>query len=157
MSFLCIYCGYILASLLYFHLTKLQCYTPLSNLKHIFQAILKSKNSAEAYMQNIISSTRGIVFMGTPHCGSSLAQWASLCGNFTNLLRRTNKNILAILEPDSEVLASIQEEFHTMLRARTDQGKPAIKLMCFVEELPVVGVGMVRNLLLLYVGIAKSA
>lgn len=30
-----------------------------------------------------------------------------------------------------------------MLRARADRGEKAIKLMCFFEELPVTGVGLV--------------
>lgn len=109
------------------------------------QALLKSKNSAEPYLQSILAQTRGICFLGTPHCGASLAAWASLCGNFTNLVRRTNKNILNVLNPNSEVLANIQEEFHTMLRARADQGEKAIKMMCFFEELPIVGVGLVSS------------
>lgn len=32
-----------------------------------------------------------------------------------------------------------------MLRARTDRGEKAIKLMCFFEELPVTGVGLVSR------------
>ena len=107
------------------------------------QALLKSKNSAEPYMQSIVAHTRAICFMRTPHCRASLAAWASLCGNFTNLFRRTNKNILNVLNPDSEVLANIQEEFHTMLRKRADTGEKSVWVMCFFEELPVTQVGLV--------------
>ena len=81
--------------------------------------------------------------MGTPHCGTSIADWALICGRVTNLVRATNKKILDVLKPDSEVLANIQEEFHTMLRARANRGERPINIMCFFEELPVVGVGMV--------------
>ena len=66
-----------------------------------------------------------------------------MCGKFIGLMRRTNKQILDVLNPDSEVLANIQSEFHTMLRARANIGEKAIGIMCFFEELPVVGVGMV--------------
>lgn len=117
------------------------------------QALLKSKNSAEPYLQSILAQTRGICFLGTPHCGASLTAWASLCGNFTNLVRRTNKNILNVLNPDSEVLANIQEEFHTMLRARANQGEKAIWVMCFFEELPIVGMGLVSFSFLVNYGI----
>ena len=77
--------------------------------------------------------------MGTPHAGADLANWAALFTKFTNLLRPTNHRIVEVLTPDSEVLAGIQKDFHTMLRAR----KPEINIMCFYEELPVAGVGLV--------------
>ena len=60
-------------------------------------------------------------------------------------MRKTNKEILDVLGPNSEVLANIQGEFHTMLRARANTGEKTISIMCFFEELPVMGVGMVRD------------
>ncbi|KAH7411529.1 Alpha/Beta hydrolase protein, partial [Cadophora sp. MPI-SDFR-AT-0126] len=106
-------------------------------------AILECKNSAESQLHKIVENTRGIVFMGTPHAGADLANWATLFTNFTNLLRPTNHRIVEVLTPDSEVLAGIQKDFHTMLRARRDTHKPDINIMCFFEELPVAGVGLV--------------
>lgn len=81
--------------------------------------------------------------MGTPHCGSNLAIWATVFGSLTDMFKKTNTELLATLKPDSEVLARIQTEFHTMIRARIDDGKRAIKISCFFEELPVGGAGLI--------------
>ena len=105
--------------------------------------LLASKNSAEPHLQRVLECTRGIVFMGTPQCGSDLANWGSICGNMTNMLKKTNLSLVDVLKPDSEVLARIQQEFHTMIRARLDAGRPQIKITCFYEDLPVRGVGEV--------------
>lgn len=48
-----------------------------------------------------------------------------------------------VLRRDSEVLARIQDGFHTMVKARSVAEPPPIEVTCFYEELPVVGVGLV--------------
>lgn len=55
------------------------------------------------------------------------------------LLKQTNPDILAVLEGDSEILAQIQDGFHTMARSRL----PLIEITCFFEELPLAGIGVV--------------
>jgi len=50
-------------------------------------------------------------------------------------------DLLRVLEPESEVLARIQGDFHAMLRLRTDQKRPPLLITCFYKELPVKGVG----------------
>lgn len=104
-------------------------------------ALLASKNSADPYLRQIISHTRGIIFLGTPHCGSDLTAWASLAATFIDLIKAANKNTLHALSPESEVLARIQKEFHMMMRARKDDGSPEIQIICFFEELPISGIG----------------
>ena len=47
-----------------------------------------------------------------------------------------NKAIFQVLTPASEVLGRIQEDFHTMLRAREKEGHSAIEITCFYEEVP---------------------
>jgi hypothetical protein len=54
-----------------------------------------------------------------------------------NLLKRTNVNILRTLEPDSEVLESITQDFHTMLRSRERDKDSIINITCYAEELAV--------------------
>jgi len=102
--------------------------------------LLASKHSAEPDHKYILESTAGIAFMGTPHCGSRVAEWRLVCAKIAALVRSTNKAV-NILEPDSEVLARVQGEFHTMLRARTGAGKEDIRIMCFFEDhvTPVIG------------------
>lgn len=108
------------------------------------QALLSSKNSAEAHVQGLLDCTVGVCFLGTPHCGSLTANWASIFGNIASVVNTTNVNLLNVLKPESEVLARIQQEFHTMLRARHSRGLPPLKITCFFEELPVRGVGEVN-------------
>jgi protein SERAC1 len=59
------------------------------------------------------------------------------------LLKQTNAQILAVLASDSEVLARIQDNFHTMIRSQIKDGHPLIEITCFYEELPLPGVGVV--------------
>lgn len=61
----------------------------------------------------------------------------------TNILKRTKKDLLAVLDPGSEVLASIQNRFHHVLRIRQAEGT-AIEVTCFFEELPVSPIGEVK-------------
>ena len=87
--------------------------------------------------------------MGTPHHGSGLAQWAERFAKAIDLLKQTNPQILAALESDSEVLARIQESFHTMIRSRTQDRLPPIEITCFFEELPLPVAGIVSRLVYL--------
>jgi hypothetical protein len=107
--------------------------------------LLSSKNSAEAHHRQILESTEGIVFMGTPHCGSQLADWAKIGTSMAKLVKRLNESIISVLQPDSEVLARVQQEFHTMMRARSGAGKHQIRIVCFYEDLPTPGIGEVRH------------
>lgn len=64
------------------------------------------------------------------------------------LIKQTNPQILTVLETDSEVLARIQADFHTMIRARGNRGCQPIHITCFFEELPLPGIGEVRTTVL---------
>jgi hypothetical protein len=48
-----------------------------------------------------------------------------------------------VLKPGSEMLANLQQEFHTMLDDGSKNQKKTMEIFCFYEELPVVGVGEV--------------
>ena len=107
--------------------------------------LLTAKNSAEDHFRRVLESTEGISFMGTPHCGSKIADWAKVCTSVANLVKRTNGSIIGVLQPESEVLARIQQEFHTMLRARSDAGKRKIRIICFFEDLDTSFIGPVSE------------
>ena len=77
--------------------------------------------------------------MGTPHCGSDLAELAVIGSRFLQYFRRVNHETLGILQQKSEVMARIQQEFHTMLRGRNQSKDREIAIKCFYEELPVRG------------------
>ena len=79
--------------------------------------------------------------MGTPHVGSNLARWAKVLTGLSNIVRKSNSEIIGVLKPGSEMLANLQQEFHTMLEKRSLDGKPPIRIFCFYEEIAVIGVG----------------
>ncbi|KAF2741827.1 hypothetical protein M011DRAFT_413767, partial [Sporormia fimetaria CBS 119925] len=106
-------------------------------------ALLYSKNSAEAHLQDMMQSVVGICFLGTPHCGSDLANWGSVVGNLAKFIKNANVDIINVLKTDSEVLARIQRDFHTMLRGPSFEFRAPIKITCFYEELSVAGAGIV--------------
>lgn len=54
--------------------------------------------------------------MGTPHCGSGLADLAVIGSKFLQHFRRVNYGTLEILQQKSEIMARIRQDFHTMLR-----------------------------------------
>ncbi|KAM7208426.1 sesB-related regulatory, partial [Rhypophila decipiens] len=106
-------------------------------------ALVTSRQRPEQHLQNILHSTCGIIFLGTPHHGAGLARWAELLSRSIGLVKQTNSNIVEVLRRDSEVLARIQDSFHTMIMARSKEGLPPIEITCFYEELPLPGVGFV--------------
>ena len=104
-----------------------------------------SRQRPEAHLQNVVKCTRGIVFLGTPHHGAGLARWAERLAKSIGTIKETNPKILGVLRQESEVLARIQDGFHTMIRARNQEGHPPINITCFYEELPLPGVGLVSH------------
>ena len=84
------------------------------------------------------------MFLGTPQRGAGLAKWAVLLADFVGLVKQTNSKILETLERESEVLERIQESFFAILRVRDQERLAPIKVVCFIEELPLPGVGIVR-------------
>ena len=88
--------------------------------------------------------------MGTPHSGADLAHWAEALARFIGVFKQTNTQMLKVLNEDSEVLARIQQDFYTMIRARGKQGKEEIAITCFYEELPLQVIGTMVSLLSLY-------
>jgi len=97
-------------------------------------ALWLAGGSAEKHIRDIRVHTTAIAFLGTPHHGSDLAAWAAFGSRMSKIIKQSNTEIIAILEPCSEVLASIQKGFHNQLRILNDQN---IDITCFYEELPL--------------------
>ncbi|OBT58021.1 hypothetical protein VE04_02531 [Pseudogymnoascus sp. 24MN13] len=93
----------------------------------------------EKNLEKVFRSTRGIIFMGTPHAGSDLANWGYVLAALLSTVRNTNSAILDPLRQKSDVLTAIQQQFQQCLR------KPGvnIEIYCFFEEKAVVGVGVI--------------
>ncbi|KFY63111.1 hypothetical protein V496_04185 [Pseudogymnoascus sp. VKM F-4515 (FW-2607)] len=84
--------------------------------------------------ETICKRTRLIVFLGTPHRGSSYAGWGEIASNLASLgLQDSNKRLVQTLEVNGEVLDNIHEEFKTIL------GKCAIKVHSFQEAKGIFG------------------
>src|SRR5437667_5348153 len=62
------------------------------------EAILLSRNNPEFHLRGIFDYTKGIVFMGTPHKGSWMADWTKIPATALGLVKSTNKSLLKILE-----------------------------------------------------------
>lgn len=104
--------------------------------------MLDSNISHESHIKQILKSTVAIAFIGTPHCGSDKAEWASIGSKLLGLVPRLNKDIVQALAPESAVLARIQQDFHRMLAGLPEERK--IRITCFFEELPIQGIGKVN-------------
>ncbi|OBT95600.1 hypothetical protein VE01_05937 [Pseudogymnoascus verrucosus] len=102
------------------------------------KALILCTNPTEDAQKDILSSTRGIAFLGTPHAGSDLARFATAVANFVrfSLGKKSNTKLLEVLTKNSEVLADISNGFFTMVRRRESTQMP-IALHAFVEELDV--------------------
>ncbi|KAH8746519.1 P-loop containing nucleoside triphosphate hydrolase [Diaporthe sp. PMI_573] len=101
-----------------------------------------SRSSPESHLRKLESNTLGLLFMGTPSFGSDKARWGSFAAAMVGIVRKTNKPIVHVLTPDSEMLASIQKRFHEVLRLRERQSL-AIRITCFYEELDMIAVGTI--------------
>lgn len=63
--------------------------------------------------------------------------------SIAKVIKHPNQNIVSVLRPGSEILARIQDGFHTLLRQRRNE-ESQINVTCFYEELPLHGIGKVR-------------
>ncbi|VUC35723.1 unnamed protein product [Clonostachys rosea] len=106
------------------------------------EAILLSRNNPETHLQSVFKSLRGIIFMGTPHRGSWMADWAKIPASALGLVKPTNTSLLKILETDDQLLESIQVRFWAMMRELREGGR-RLEVTCFFEELPLPTIGKV--------------
>jgi hypothetical protein len=89
-------------------------------------------------LENVLQSTLGIIFMGTPHVGSDLAEWGYKIATYLNVVRKTNSEIMGVLKQRSEVLSAVQQ-FQKLLQ----KDEVSIGVYCFFEEKAVIGVGTI--------------
>ena len=105
-------------------------------------ALYLSRESPEAHLRQVEQCTIGICFIGTPHNGSNIAAWASFATKLINVIKPANSDIVGVLKPGSEMLSTIQNSFHGILRKRKDAGSE-IDITCFYEELPMPSIGLI--------------
>lgn len=106
------------------------------------EAILQSRNNPEPHLRAIFDCTNGIAFMGNPHKGSWMANWAKIPVSVFGFGGLINGWLLDILETDNQFLESIQVRFLSMTRELREAGR-CFDVTCFFEELRLTGVGKV--------------
>ncbi|BCS26804.1 uncharacterized protein APUU_51515A [Aspergillus puulaauensis] len=77
-------------------------------------ALCLSQTSAEIHIRDVGNSILAIMFLGTPHLGADIASWARLGTSIASLVTRPARDLVRVLEPGSEMLASIQDRFHSI-------------------------------------------
>jgi protein SERAC1 len=89
-------------------------------------------------MGEIYASTIGVIFLGTPHSGSSQETLGEVVANVAKLsFRQPNMQLLQTLKPDSHILENQRDQFTTI--------SSNLSIVCIREELPT-GAGLVRLL-----------
>lgn len=106
------------------------------------EAILSSRNNPDPHLCDIFEHTIGVVFMGTPHGGSWMADWIKIPASGLGVLKSTSTSLLQVLGTDDQLLESIQVRFWSMVRERQKCERP-LEIACFFEELPLPVVGQV--------------
>ncbi|KAJ2977210.1 hypothetical protein NUW58_g7879 [Xylaria curta] len=106
------------------------------------EAILQSRNNPERHLRDLFENVVGVIFMGTPHEGSWMADWAKLPAHALGLFKSTNKSLLQVLQTNNQLLQSIQRNFLHMVRELREDSR-RFEITCFFEELPLEGVGRV--------------
>ncbi|KAK4246931.1 hypothetical protein C7999DRAFT_41644 [Corynascus novoguineensis] len=106
-------------------------------------AVLISRNNPEAHLRRTFDHTKGIIFMGTPHKGSWMADWAQLPALALGMVKSTNKSLLKILETGDQFLESVQINFGNHLVRESRESGRRREVACFFEELSLPGVGRV--------------
>ncbi|KAJ3499705.1 hypothetical protein NLG97_g100 [Lecanicillium saksenae] len=99
------------------------------------QALLLSLNHPNIYFHDVIDSLKGIVFMGTPHRGSWMANWGITPASALSIFRPTNTSLLDVLGTENLFLEAIHDQFLSLLQRQMEHGM-AIEITCFFEELP---------------------
>jgi len=101
----------------------------------VANALVLGQNSPDQHINNIAKYTRGIVFLGTPHEGSSKAKWAMVGERLLRSFKSTSQTNIKDLEEDSEKLSELGKMFPELLRRRGESREPGskIEVACFFE------------------------
>ncbi|KAG4440948.1 hypothetical protein IFR05_003577 [Cadophora sp. M221] len=93
------------------------------------EALVESKKYEDNAMKSdIYESIKGIVFFGTPHRGSSDAQWGDILRSIASVAFDTNEKLLQTLKPDNELLAKLAKDFQDIL------DKESLKICSLLES-----------------------
>ncbi|CRK30176.1 hypothetical protein BN1723_014348 [Verticillium longisporum] len=112
---------------------KLDDQEPIIFVAHSLGGIIVK--DALSRSETLQQRTAAIVFLGTPHRGSSAADWAQLASNMAAVaFLDSNKQVTGALKVDSEVLGNVHEQFVKIAMKR------GIRLHSFQEGRGISGV-----------------
>ncbi|KAI4628931.1 hypothetical protein J4E83_003484 [Alternaria metachromatica] len=106
------------------------------------KALLNSQDSNVDSIAPLVHDTCGIIFMGTPHCGSELANAASFLTKIVGIFHTVNSSMLEGLQSQNAQLQEIDRRFHQLLAKRVGTDK-AVQVRCFCESVPFPGIGII--------------
>ena len=115
------------------------------------KVFLEALESTELFAQSLVKSLHGMIFLGTPHVGSSLGAWGDILGRLTRIsIRDSNAFYLLSRSNALGTLSMIQQEFFDNLRRRELEGYPPVNIATLFEELPIPTIGLVSYLPAIY-------
>ena len=95
---------------------------------------LSRQNGADDAFADLAAKTIGLVFNGTPFCGSKQARWATIAMAFSKVFgAQCNPQIVKELETGSGRLPTIVDSFYRYMKGRDTSGSP-MKIICLYEE-----------------------
>ncbi|MCJ1344209.1 hypothetical protein MMC31_002412 [Peltigera leucophlebia] len=104
------------------------------------KALCLSDNSFESHLKQADACTIAVAFLGTPHRGSGLANFAKA---ITSILKashtRVNPEIISLLQRKSELLREVEDSFGIWLRKKGQ----CFNMTSFYEEWELPGLGLV--------------
>lgn len=103
-----------------------------------------SGQSQEGSLQSVLRWTCGVIFLDTPHYGTTLAKWVVPVSS-KGFIKRNSK-ILQALRPGSEILDHIRDSFLRIVMARNRDGHRPLDITCFHAELSPQGADTVKSL-----------
>ncbi|KAI4932682.1 hypothetical protein J4E85_003080 [Alternaria conjuncta] len=108
------------------------------------KALLNSQDSNVDSIAPLVDDTRGIIFMGTPHCGSKSADVASFLAKIVRacIFQQVNPSMINELQSQDPQLNELQSHFHRLIVKRIKEDS-AIEVCCFCESVPLSGFGII--------------
>lgn len=109
------------------------------------QALNNSYRTRQEKYQRLFESTKGVIFLGTPHGGSDIAGWALTVSNLAKLaLQDSNQRVIKALSPNNELLHHLSEVFLQLM----DSGNFGVHT--FYETKPMTGVYGITGMVVPY-------
>lgn len=100
------------------------------------KALLRSKGSNQVDIALIASDNRGVIFMGTPNCGSKHEDFAACLLKIVSLVHSNDTSLVSTLMNQDAMLQELEHSFQQLLAKRRGTDA-AIEVRCFFETVPM--------------------